>query len=115
MPKLYVVACRCSVFLLPKRCESMTVAELTNHLKDLQPKPDRLLIIAVSGYGGSGKSSLAASLAKVLGETEVVSIDDFITGPKHERSADWHTFDRERLRTEILDVARPDRSLTYRQ
>jgi uridine kinase len=93
----------------------MTVAALITQIRALRPKPGRLFVIAVSGYGGSGKSSLAAELAKTLGEAEVVSIDDFIVGPKHERSADWHTFDRERLRDEILAVAQPGEMLTYQQ
>jgi hypothetical protein len=45
----------------------------------------------------------------------VVPIDDFITGERAQRSPDWATFDRHRLKTDVLDVASVDSTLRYRQ
>jgi uridine kinase len=93
----------------------MTTLELVDIIKGLNTKPNRLIVVAISGFGGSGKSTLARTLAAAVKGAEVVSIDDFIVGPKDERSGDWNTFDRDRLRDEVLIPARPDRAVSYQQ
>src|SRR5690242_21615794 len=42
--------------------------------------PGGVRLVAVDGYGGSGKSTFAARLAAALGGAEVVHTDDFATG-----------------------------------
>lgn len=91
----------------------MTTDALTQKLTDLSPKSDKPIIVAVSGYGGSGKSTLSAKLSATLGDTVVVPIDDFIIGPRDQRSGDWQTFDRKRLRREVLETARIGKALRY--
>lgn len=76
---------------------------------------DRPAFVALSGFGGSGKSSLALEVARMLEDSVVIPIDDFIVGARDERSADWRTFDRARLRRDILESARPGESLSYQK
>lgn len=70
-------------------------------------------IVAISGFGGSGKSTLAATISNELPGSVVVPVDDFIIGARDERSADWSTFDRQRLRTEVIDRATTGSTLRY--
>jgi uridine kinase len=52
--------------------------------------PDETLFIGVDGYGGAGKSTLAASIADAVPGAVVVHIDDF-AGP-HVPEWDWPHF-----------------------
>lgn len=58
---------------------------------------------------------LASYIADTLEEVSVIPIDDFIIGDRTERSTDWRTFDRNRLRHDVLDVARPGNILRYQR
>src|SRR5688500_16104801 len=70
------------------------------------PSPDnRPLIIAISGFGGSGKTTLARKLIGELNNAEIVGIDSCIIH-KWRRSSDWGNFDRDRFIREILKPAR---------
>jgi uridine kinase len=73
----------------------------------------RPLIIAISGFGGSGKSTLAAKLAGQLDNAQVVSIDDFILERNAGRSVDWNSFDRTRLRQQVLEPVLNGQAITY--
>jgi len=46
-------------------------------IKRLEPQGRLTKIVAIDGYGGSGKSELADRLARELGVTTVVRTDDF--------------------------------------
>lgn len=46
-------------------------------IKDLEPQGRLTKIVAVDGYGGSGKSELADRLARKLGGATIVHTDDF--------------------------------------
>lgn len=78
-------------------------------------KDDAIVVIAISGFCGAGKSTLAEKLRSLLDAAEVVSIDDFITGPRDHRSKHWDTFDRRRFQTEILQAAKPGAEIEYTQ
>jgi uridine kinase len=93
----------------------MKQEELISKIEALKTTKDRLIIIAISGYCGSGKSMLAHYLKWRLKEAEVVSIDDFIIGPPDQRSSEWDTFDRDRLKNDILKVVRPNKPIRYLQ
>lgn len=76
--------------------------------------PERATIVAVSGYGGAGKSTLAARLAAALGGAAVVPVDDFWLPERDARSSDWSAYDWPRLREQVLEPARRgDRVLRY--
>ena len=72
-------------------------------------------IVAISGFGGAGKSTLAAALAKEFEPAAVVSADDFILGQLGERCPDWRSIDRRRLVRTVLDPARRGSPIRYQQ
>jgi uridine kinase len=73
----------------------------------------RAIVVGISGFGGSGKTTLARRLAQQLPAAEIVSIDDFIVGRLAARSDDWDGFDRERLRREVLAPAVDGKPIAY--
>jgi uridine kinase len=88
--------------------------EILNIILGFPEPADRPLIIAVSGFGGSGKSTLSRNLKEKLQDAEVVCIDSFATGTEWTHSAEWHNLDRDRFTAEILEPAHADRfPLTY--
>ena len=67
----------------------------------------RAPVIGVSGFGGAGKSTLAAALRQHLSGSAVVPGDDFLSAhPPTERSDTWSAVDRGRLRCQVLEPAR---------
>lgn len=58
--------------------------------------------IAVSGFGGSGKTTVAQQLTNTLQEASIVNVDDFILNRLMARDADWSDVDWERLEKEVL-------------
>jgi uridine kinase len=86
---------------------------LQQHIKSLARPQSRPLIIAISGFGGSGKSMLAEKLRRQLGNAQVVSIDDFILERNAGRSADWNSFDRARMRNQVLEPAACGKTVRY--
>lgn len=70
-------------------------------------------LIGISGFGGSGKSTLAKQLAQELGQTEIVSIDEFWIPDRNVLSEDWIVFDRDRLKQQVLIPASQRQAITY--
>lgn len=58
--------------------------------------PDRTVFVGIDGFGGSGKSSLAAAVAAAVPRAVVVRVDDF-WGP-HIAEWDWTRFGAQVLR-----------------
>ena len=76
----------------------------------------RITLIAIEGFGGSGKSTVAARLGSLLQSASVVGIDDFIVKEKlAEPSWDNGAFDRHRLEQEVLKPAIDGRPIAYRK
>lgn len=73
------------------------------------------VIVAVSGFGGAGKSTLAAKLKADLSNAEIVSIDDFQIDRNAERSDEWAGFDRVRFRREVLEPATKGAQIRYQE
>ena len=82
-------------------------------LEPIRSLPGSSVTIGISGYGGSGKTTLAHALADRL-SAPVISIDEFGTSAVFRRSDDWQGFDRERLVRQVLaPLARGVRELSY--
>lgn len=62
------------------------------------PKP---VIVGISGFGGSGKSTFAFELGKKL-NAPVVSVDSFSKSNKHDGSQFWDVMDFDRLEKEVF-------------
>ncbi|HJQ09186.1 MAG TPA: AAA family ATPase [Candidatus Saccharimonadales bacterium] len=87
--------------------------QIVEKIKSLPTSTNKSLIIAISGYGGSGKSTLAAELQQQLDNAEVISSDDFIINRCAERTADWSSYDRSRLRNQVLEPASYGQTIRY--
>ena len=84
--------------LAPKKIE---LRELSTEIKKhSQDRPHTVIVL--SGFGGAGKSTIANSLAELLGDSAIVHLDDFILDRLSKRSADWDGFDWSRLTQEVL-------------
>ena len=83
--------------------------ELPQHIKAL-PLP---LVIAISGFGGSGKSTFANLLAALM-NIPVIGLDSFIIDPVATNYSNWECMDFRRLESEILiPFFNGDRVLEY--
>jgi uridine kinase len=93
----------------------MTIEEIAQDIlhKSGQQRP---LLIAIEGFGGSGKTTIAQKLANQLGSAYVVGIDDFIVKDKlTEPSWDRGAFDRKRLEEQVLRPLSQDKSASYQK
>lgn len=92
-------------------CEP-SLAEICQTIED-SVHVDRTRVIAVSGFGGSGKSTFALALGRQLG-VPVVGIDEFGTAEVFSRSFDWSGLDRPRLVGQVLKPLKDGQQLiTY--
>ena len=72
-------------------------------------------VVGVSGFGGAGKSTLAAKVAGHLAGAAVVPGDEFLRSrPPTERSDDWGDVDRVLLAEDVLAPLRAGRTASYR-
>jgi uridine kinase len=85
----------------------LTVDDLAQRI-GAQPARRGTKVIAIDGWGGAGKSRLAAELEKRLPSVTVVHTDDF-AGPK-QPSWDWRRFSRE-----VLDPLLSDRLARFQR
>jgi len=93
----------------------MDVEAVANAIKQSDNKRQTILI-AIEGYGGSGKSTISERLKEALGNSYVVNIDDFIIKAKlTEQSWDKGAFDRERLEQQVLIPATTGSEITYQK
>lgn len=88
---------------------------IINELKKL-PSSQRSVLIAIDGYGGSGKSTFAAKLRTALSIAFVFNIDDFIVKEKiTDSSSDKSVFDRRRLEQQVLLPASRGEQIRYQR
>jgi uridine kinase len=93
----------------------MTIQEIADSIKKLN-KPTGPVLIAIEGFGGSGKTTIANKLSSALGNAYVVNIDDFIVKEKiNEPSWDKGGFDRARLEQQVLLPASRQEPVHYQE
>ena len=85
--------------------------------KTITSKPsNKLVLVGIEGYGGSGKTTLAKQLAAELDSAYIVNIDDFIVKEKStEASWDKGGFDRKRLEQQVLIPATTGQQINYQK
>ena len=70
-------------------------------------------IIAISGFGGSGKSTFANKLGEQI-HAPIIGIDEFQkTRARHAEFSDWSVMDFERLKREVLEPFLNGRDIAY--
>ena len=98
---------------------STTLSPLVEKLSNfLSAHPDRPVLVALDGRCGSGKTTLAAQLARQFPQSITVHTDDFYLPPAS-RVANWEqipcaNMDLERLRAQVLTPARAGQAIPYR-
>lgn len=76
----------------------------------------RTVLIAIEGFGGSGKTTIAQRLKEALGDAYIVSIDDFIVKSKlGDTSWDIGVFDLKRLDQQVLIPATSEKEIAYQK
>jgi len=74
------------------------------------------IVVGVSGYCGSGKSTLTRTLVERLPGAVRIRGDDFLDPVRsHQRSADWDGVDRPRLVSSVLEPHRAGRASTFQR
>lgn len=65
-------------------------------------KDKKHFVIALSGFGGAGKSTTSKEMLKILDDATIVPLDKFIVNRLAERSEGWDGFDWGRLIEQVL-------------
>ncbi|MDB5169721.1 MAG: putative phosphoribulokinase [Candidatus Saccharibacteria bacterium] len=93
----------------------MTVEQIASEIKQ-KTAGRKPTLIAIEGFGGSGKTTFATRLRDALGKAYIVNIDDFIVKEKlTESSWDKGGFDRERLERQVLQPASKQELVQYQE
>lgn len=92
-----------------------TIEHIEKDLRDLR-RGDRTVVIGIEGFGGSGKSTIAARLRDALVSAAVVQMDSFIVKDKVlEPSWDNGAYDHIRLKEQVLIPARGGLPIEYQE
>ena len=91
----------------------MNAKEVAEKIKEMQftKKP---VIIAIDGFGGAGKSTLAKALHTELQSSTIIEVDDFyLFGVSSD--ADKSNFDRARLVCQVLEPLKQGKTARYQK
>ncbi len=89
------------------------IEELAGRIEALRRTQPRT-VVAISGFGGAGKSTLTKTLAAERGWTRLRG-DDFLDPMRsHLRSTDWDGVERTRMRDEVLEPFRSGEPVRFR-
>jgi uridine kinase len=88
------------------------VEELANHIKS-SVKDDERLVIAISGFGGAGKSTTSEKLSALLDNATLIHTDDFIASDENGALEGYH-LDWEKLEEQTIKVAKTASKLISR-
>jgi uridine kinase len=87
------------------------VVEAIERLREIRPR----LIVAITGFGGAGKSTLSRALVENVPGSVRLRGDDFLDPDRsHRRSPDWDGVERERMRSEVLEPFRRGDPASFR-
>jgi len=90
--------------------------ELLQRIETRRREAARPIVVGISGYCGSGKSTLTREVITRLPGAVRVRGDDFLDPERsHQRSSDWDGVERLRLVAEVLAPARDGRSSMFRR
>lgn len=93
----------------------MNLPDIASAIKQ-NNKQHKPVLIAIEGFGGSGKTTLAEQLKGALQDAYIINIDDFIIKAKlTEPSWDKGAFDRVRLEQQVLTPATTGKDIAYQK
>lgn len=84
------------------------ISEVVERTKGLRRSKPGTVLVAIDGAGGSGKSSLAASIAQQIDNAYVICLDDFA----RPAVPGW---DQERFRRQVLDLLLAGQDACYQR
>ncbi|WP_246078125.1 uridine kinase family protein [Rhodoglobus vestalii] len=94
----------------------MTLDGLIGQIDAQRRKTGPRTIVGISGYCGSGKSTLTRQLVAAVPDSKRMRGDDFLDPVRsHRRSSDWDGVERLRLASEVLAPRREGRPSTFRR
>lgn len=89
------------------------MSELADSVARARQRSDAV-VVGVSGFGGSGKSTVAREFVAVIPDSVRIREDDFLDPERsHRRSPDWDGVERLRLRREVLEPFRQNEPVVF--
>ncbi|WP_040165857.1 uridine kinase family protein [Microbacterium gorillae] len=93
-----------------------TLTETIDTIERVRTTAGHPIVVGVSGFGGSGKSTLTRKLVERWDGALRLRGDDFLDPTRsHRRSTDWDGVERDRLAREVLRPFRERRPSTFRR
>jgi uridine kinase len=93
---------------------SSSTAGIVEWIARLRAESPRV-VVAISGFGGAGKSTLTKALVAEVPDSVRLRGDDFLDPERsHRRSPDWDGVERSRMRTEVIEPFRRGDPVSFR-